>query len=122
MQMTEPEQASECLFCKIAAKEIPADIVHASDRVVAFRDINPKAPTHILLIPKNHVDSVARVTDDHGKLLAELVQAAAHLAKAEGVDVSGWRLVTNVGPDAGQSVQHLHFHLLGGRAMSWPPG
>jgi histidine triad (HIT) family protein len=122
MQMTEPEQASECLFCKIAAKEIPADIVHASDRVVAFRDINPKAPTHILLIPKDHVDSVARVTDDHGKLLAELVQAAAHLAKAEGVDDSGWRLVTNVGPDAGQSVQHLHFHLLGGRAMSWPPG
>jgi histidine triad (HIT) family protein len=122
MQMTEPEQASECLFCKIAAKEIPADIVHASDRVVAFRDINPKAPTHILLIPKDHVDSVARVTDDHGELLAELVQAAAHLAKAEGVDGSGWRLVTNVGPDAGQSVQHLHFHLLGGRAMSWPPG
>jgi histidine triad (HIT) family protein len=120
--MTEPEQASECLFCKIAAKEIPADIVHASDRVVAFRDINPKAPTHILLIPKDHVDSVARVTDDHGGLLAELVQAAAHLAKAEGVDGSGWRLVTNVGPDAGQSVQHLHFHLLGGRAMSWPPG
>jgi histidine triad (HIT) family protein len=122
MQMTEPEQASECLFCKIAAKEIPADIVHASDRVVAFRDINPKAPTHILLIPKDHVDSVARVTDDQGELLAELVQAAAHLAKAEGVDDSGWRLVTNVGPDAGQSVQHLHFHLLGGRAMSWPPG
>jgi histidine triad (HIT) family protein len=120
--MTESEQASECLFCKIAAQEIPADIVHMADRVVAFRDINPKAPTHILLIPKDHVESVAQVTEDHGKLLAELVQAAAHLAKAEGVDGSGWRLVTNVGPDAGQSVQHLHFHLLGGRAMSWPPG
>jgi histidine triad (HIT) family protein len=120
--MTESEQASECLFCKIAAKEIPADIVHATDRVVAFRDTNPKAPTHVLLIPKDHVESVADVTDDHGDLLAELVQAAAHLAKADGVDGSGWRLVTNVGRDAGQSVQHLHFHLLGGRAMSWPPG
>lgn len=120
--MTESEQASECLFCKIAAKEIPADIVHLSDRVMAFRDINPKAPTHILLIPRNHVESVAQVTEDHGKLLAELMLAATHLAKAEGVDGSGWRVVTNVGPDAGQSVQHLHFHLLGGRAMSWPPG
>jgi histidine triad (HIT) family protein len=122
MQMTEPEQASECLFCKIAAKETPADIVHASDHVVAFRDINPKAPTHILLITREHVDSAAQITDEHTDVLAELVQAAAHLAKAEGVDGSGWRLVTNVGPDAGQSVQHLHFHLLGGRMMSWPPG
>jgi histidine triad (HIT) family protein len=122
MQMTKPGQASECTFCKIAAREIPADIVHASDRVVAFRDINPKAPTHILLIPKDHVDSAASVTDDHGELLAEILQAAAHLARANGVDESGWRLVTNVGPDAGQSVQHLHFHLLGGRRMSWPPG
>lgn len=122
MGMTELEQASECLFCRIGAKEVPADIVHASDRVVAFRDINPKAPTHILLIPKDHVESAAAVTDEQSEVLAEIVQAAAHLAKAEGVDQSGWRLVTNVGPDAGQSVQHLHFHLLGGRGMSWPPG
>ena len=120
--MTEKGQASECLFCKIAAKEIPADIVHETDDVVAFRDINPKAPTHILVIPKQHVTSAAEVTDDHGKLLAEIVQVAAHLAQAEGVDGSGWRFVTNVGPDAGQSVAHLHFHLLGGRGMSWPPG
>ncbi len=116
------ETASDCLFCKIARREIEADIVHETDRVVAFRDIRPQAPTHILLIPKDHVESAATVTDEHGELLAEIVQAAAHLAKAEGIDRSGWRLVTNVGPDAGQSVFHLHFHLLGGRGMSWPPG
>ena len=119
--MTEQDQASECLFCKIAARDIPADIVHESDSLVGFRDINPKAPTHILLIPKEHVTSAA-TTDDHGALLGEIVQAAARLAHAEGIDSSGWRLVTNVGPDAGQSVPHLHFHLLGGRRMSWPPG
>jgi histidine triad (HIT) family protein len=120
--MTEKGQASECLFCRIAAREIPAEIVHETDHVVAFRDINPKAPTHILVIPKEHVESAAAVTDHHGKLLAEILQAAAHLAKADGIDSSGWRLVTNVGPDAGQSVVHLHFHLLGGRGMGWPPG
>jgi histidine triad (HIT) family protein len=120
--VTEKEQASECLFCKIAAKEIPAEIVHESDDVVAFRDTNPKAPTHILVIPTHHVGSAAEITDDHGKLLAEIFQVAAHLAQAEGIDGSGWRFVTNVGPDAGQSVPHLHFHLLGGRGMSWPPG
>jgi len=116
------DTAPDCLFCKIARREIPADVVHETDRVVAFRDIRPQAPTHILLIPKDHVESAATVTDENGALLAEIVQAAAHLAKAEGIDGSGWRLVTNVGPDAGQSVFHLHFHLLGGRAMSWPPG
>jgi len=116
------ETASDCLFCKIARREIQADVVHETDQVVAFRDIRPQAPTHILLIPKDHVESAATVTDEHGELLAEIVQAAAHLAKAEGIDRSGWRLVTNVGPNAGQSVFHVHFHLLGGRAMSWPPG
>ena len=120
--MVEPDQATDCLFCKIAAREIPADIVHETDHVVAFRDVNPQAPTHILLIPKEHLQSVAVVTDDQAGLLAEIVQAAAHLARAEGVEESGWRLVTNVGPDAGQSVPHMHFHLLGGRRMEWPPG
>lgn len=115
-------QASECLFCKIAAREIPADVVYASDHVVAFRDINPKAPTHILVIPKEHVLSAAALTDDHCDLLAEIFKTAAHLAEVEGIDGSGWRFVTNVGPDAGQSVPHLHFHLLGGRGMAWPPG
>jgi histidine triad (HIT) family protein len=120
--MAELDQASDCLFCKIAAREIPADIVHEADDVVAFRDINPQAPTHILLIPKEHLESAASVTDDQADLLAAIVQTAAHLARAEGVDGSGWRLVTNVGPNAGQSVPHLHFHLLGGRRMEWPPG
>ena len=115
-------QASDCIFCKIAAKEIPADIVYASDSVVAFRDSNPKAPTHILLIPKEHIESLDEVGDEHAALLADIVQAAAHLARTEGIDESGWRLVSNVGPDAGQAVFHLHFHLLGGRSMGWPPG
>lgn len=112
---------TSCLFCKIAAREIPADIVRESDRVVAFRDIDPKAPTHILLIPKEHIPSVADIDDAHADVLADIVQAAAQLASAEGL-TGGWRLVTNVGPDAGQSVFHLHFHLLGGRPMGWPPG
>jgi histidine triad (HIT) family protein len=112
----------ECLFCKIVAREIPADILHVSDQVVAFRDLNPQAPTHILLIPKEHIASITDVTDRHGPMLVELMQAATHLAQTEGIDESGWRLVTNMGPDAGQSVFHLHFHLLGGRPMAWPPG
>jgi len=114
--------ASDCLFCKIGEKEIPADIVHATDRVAAFRDIHPKAPTHILIIPRDHLESIAELGADHGELLTEMMETAVHLAKAEGIDRTGWRLVTNVGPDAGQSVQHLHFHLLGGRPMRWPPG
>jgi histidine triad (HIT) family protein len=113
---------SACIFCKIAAHDIPADIVRESDRVVAFRDLNPKAPTHILLIPKEHVGSVAEVADHHGQTLADIMQAATQLARAEGIAESGWRLVTNVGADAGQTVFHLHFHLLGGRRMGWPPG
>jgi histidine triad (HIT) family protein len=111
-----------CIFCKIATREIPADIVRESDRVVAFRDLDPKAPTHILLIPKEHIASIAEIEDGHGDVLADIAQAAAQLARAEGIADDGWRLVTNVGPNAGQSVFHLHFHLLGGRAMSWPPG
>ena len=113
---------SSCIFCKIAAREIPAEVLRESDRVVAFRDLDPKAPTHILLIPKDHIASLEDLTDEHGAMLADIVQAAAHLARTEGIDQTGWRLVSNVGPDAGQSVFHLHFHLLGGRKMAWPPG
>jgi histidine triad (HIT) family protein len=113
---------SDCLFCSIAAGEIPADIVHRTENVIAFRDINPQAPTHLLLIPVEHIESAAGVRDYHADLLVELFAAAAHLAQVDGIDQSGWRLVTNVGPNAGQSVHHLHFHLLGGREMSWPPG
>ncbi len=113
---------SSCIFCQIAAREISSEILHETDSVVGFRDSNPKAPTHILLIPKDHIVSVSDLGDGQGALLADIVQAATHLAKTEGIDVSGWRLVANVGPDAGQSVFHLHFHLLGGRQMAWPPG
>ena len=111
-----------CIFCKIASREIPTEILHESDTVVAFRDTNPQAPVHILLIPKDHIPSAAEVVSGNGGLLADIVQAASHLADAEGIAAGGWRLVTNVGPDAGQSVFHLHFHLLGGRDMAWPPG
>lgn len=113
---------SSCLFCRIAAREIPADIVRESDRVIAFRDIDPQAPTHILLIPKEHVASLADLDDHHGDVLIDIVQAATQLAGAEGIAESGWRLLANVGPDAGQAVFHVHFHLLGGRQMRWPPG
>lgn len=113
---------NDCVFCRIAAREAPADILHESERVVAFRDVNPKAPTHILLIPKEHVTSMSDVEERHAGMLADMIEAASHLARADGIDGSGWRLVANVGPDAGQSVFHLHFHLLGGRPMSWPPG
>jgi len=113
---------SSCIFCRIAAREIPADILHASDTVVAFRDANPQAPTHILVIPKEHIVSIATIEDRHADVLTDLFQAANHLARTEGIDASGYRLVTNVGPDAGQSVFHLHLHLLGGRPMAWPPG
>jgi histidine triad (HIT) family protein len=113
---------TECIFCRIASREVPADILHESDTVVAFRDTNPQAPVHILLISKEHIPSAAEMGGGHGGLLADLVRTASHLAEAEGISSSGWRLVTNVGPDAGQSVFHLHFHLLGGRDMAWPPG
>jgi histidine triad (HIT) family protein len=108
---------SSCLFCRIVAREIPADVVHESDRVLAFRDIAPRAPTHILLIPKDHIASAADIENEHGDVLADIHQAASHLADAEGIDRSGWRLITNVGPDSGQEVFHLHYHLLGGRPL-----
>jgi len=110
----------DCLFCRIAAGEIPSDIVHSDDAVVVFRDISPKAPTHLLAIPRRHVPSVAELTDADGELVAALISALRRVAEEAGM--SSYRIVTNVGADAGQSVFHLHFHLLAGRTMSWPPG
>ena len=113
---------SDCIFCRIAQGEIPAQRVDETERVLAFRDIQPQAPTHLLLIPKQHVaGSAAELDAGHAELLGELFMLAARLAEREGL-TQGWRLVTNVGQDAGQSVHHLHFHLLGGRSMRWPPG
>jgi len=114
--------SSSCLFCRIVAGEEQAEILHSTETVLAFRDLNPKAPTHLLLIPKEHLTDVRDLEDRHGGVLADLFQAATHLAKTEGIERTGWRLVTNVGRDAGQSVFHLHLHLLGGRPMTWPPG
>jgi histidine triad (HIT) family protein len=113
---------ADCLFCRIAGGEIPSDIVHSDELVIAFRDIAPKAPTHILLISREHIASAADLTEEHAQLLARLFVVAGDLARRESIAESGYRLVTNVGAEAGQSVHHLHVHLLGGRPMSWPPG
>jgi histidine triad (HIT) family protein len=114
--------SSSCLFCRIVSREAPAEILHETETVLAFRDIRPGAPTHVLLIPKEHLRDLRDLENAHAGMVMDLLQAAAHLARTEKVDDSGWRLVANIGPDAGQSVFHLHFHLLGGRAMGWPPG
>jgi len=120
--VTEDTSDPTCLFCRIAAEEAEADVVHATDRVVAFRDITPRAPVHVLIIPREHLTSLRKVRERHAGMLADLMVSAAHVARAEGLDRRGWRLVSNVGSDAGQTVPHLHFHLLGGRQMGWPPG
>ncbi len=113
---------ADCIFCRIAAGEIPATRVAETGEVLAFRDVNPQAPTHVLLIPKHHVvASAAELGAAHGALLGELFALAAKIARDEKLE-QGWRLVTNVGPHAGQTVHHLHVHLLGGRPMHWPPG
>jgi histidine triad (HIT) family protein len=111
----------DCLFCKIVAGQIPADIVYQDDNVVAFRDINPQAPQHILFIPKRHIASMTDLTQADGPLLAQIYVAAKNVAHDLGLE-QGYRFLTNVGPDAGQVVFHLHFHLLGGRPLRWPPG
>lgn len=110
----------DCLFCKLVAGDIPSDRVYEDDEVIVFRDIAPRAPTHVLAIPRRHVPSVADLGDDAGPLLAALFAALRRVASDTGL--ADYRIVTNVGPGAGQSVFHLHFHLLGGRPLSWPPG
>jgi histidine triad (HIT) family protein len=111
-----------CLFCRIGRGEIPADIEYEDDLVLAFSDINPKAPTHILLIPRQHMDSAADLAETDAAMLGRLFSVAAQIARDTGIAERGFRLVTYSGPAAGQSVDHLHFHLLGGRSMGWPPG
>jgi len=111
-----------CLFCKIARGEIPAQVVLKTETVTAFRDINPQAPVHVLVIPNQHVGSAAEMGPGNGALLAALIVAANQVAAQEGVADSGYRLVFNVGEDGGMTVSHLHLHVLGGRRMTWPPG
>jgi len=113
---------ADCLFCKIIDGQIPAKVVHRDELSIGFLDINPQAPTHILIVPKEHVKDISDLDASSGPLLAEMIEAANSLARSEGITGSGYRVVFNVGPDAGQSVFHLHLHLLGGRPMGWPPG
>lgn len=112
---------NDCLFCKIAAGEIPCTKVYEDDKVIAFHDIDKKAPVHVLIIPKKHIVSVAETAEEDMGIFADIMQAAKKLADEFGLK-DGFRLVANTGKDGGQSVPHLHFHLLGGRALAWPPG
>ena len=112
----------DCIFCRIAAGEIPSDQVFADDKILAFRDLSPRAPTHILVIPRRHIASVAALTDDDAAIAGRLLVTAAAIARDEGIADAGYRLVTNVGRWGGQTVDHLHLHLMGGRPFDWPPG
>ncbi len=111
-----------CLFCRLAAGEIPSTQIHADDEVVAFRDIAPKAPVHVVVIPRRHIGSAGELTEADGDLLGRIFAVAAQIARSEGIAETGYRIVTNIGAAAGQSVPHLHFHVLGGRRLTWPPG
>jgi histidine triad (HIT) family protein len=113
---------SDCLFCKIIAREIPASIVYEDDRVLAFNDINPQAPTHVLVIPKRHIATLNDLQPADDALVGEMVRRAAAIAVARGLATSGFRTVFNTNGDAGQTVFHVHLHLVGGRVMTWPPG
>ena len=113
---------TDCLFCRILAGEVPATEVMSTPGTFAFRDINPQAPTHVLVIPREHITDASILEPVHGDVLAEMYTTANAVARAEGVDGGGYRLVFNVGEDSGNSVPHLHLHVIGGRRMGWPPG
>lgn len=112
----------ECVFCNIIDRKIPADIVYEDEYILAFRDINPKAPVHILIIPKKHIATLMNIKESDRQLIGNIYLAAQKIAAEEGIDKKGFRLVQNCNEDAGQEVFHIHFHLLGGRKMAWPPG
>ncbi len=111
-----------CVFCRIVSGEAAAEILYQDDLVTAFRDTHPQAPTHILIVPNRHIRAVAALNPEEAELMSRMIIVANHLASQEGIAQSGYRLVINNGPQAGQSIYHLHLHLLGGRRMSWPPG
>jgi histidine triad (HIT) family protein len=112
----------DCLFCKIINRDIPGSIVYEDDRVLAFNDINPQAPTHVLIVPKRHIESLNGLQTGDDQIVGELVRRAAAIAKERGISAGGYRTVFNTNRDAGQTVFHIHLHLIGGRSMSWPPG
>lgn len=113
---------SDCVFCKILDGDIPADIIYESDTALAFRDTNPQAPTHVLIIPRQHVSTMNDIDADHEALVGSLFRAAKEIAAREGLAEDGYRVVMNCNEAAGQTVFHIHLHLLGGRLFSWPPG
>ena len=113
---------SDCLFCKIQSGEMKAGIVFESDDVVAFEDINPQAPTHVLVIPRKHIPSIDEIEAEDAEVVGKLFLAAKEIARERGLHEKGYRVVMNMGPDAGQVVYHIHLHLVGGRRLSWPPG
>ena len=112
----------DCLFCKIIAGDIPSAKVYEDDKVYAFRDIEPQAPVHILIIPKEHIASANELTEENASIVGHIFSVAAKIAKEEGIADGGYRIVNNCGQDGGQTVGHLHFHMLGGRSLQWPPG
>ena len=112
----------DCLFCKIIAGEIPSAKVYENDKVYAFRDINPEAPIHVLIVPKEHIASANELTAENAGIIADIFLAAKEIAAREGIAEGGYRIVNNCGVDGGQTVGHLHFHMLGGRSLAWPPG
>ncbi len=116
------DQGQSCIFCRIVAGELPAEEVASSPLTFAFRDVNPAMPSHVLVVPRQHIESAATLEPAHADVLSELFQVARRVAASEGLGERGWRLVLNVGEDARNSVPHLHLHVLGGRPMDWPPG
>jgi len=113
---------TDCLFCAIVAGVLPSTEVLSTDLVYAFRDLHPVAPTHVLVVPREHIVDAAHITADHGEVLAEMFEVARQVARADGLAERGSRLVLNIGPDSGNSVAHVHLHVLGGRRLGWPPG
>lgn len=112
----------DCIFCRIAKKEIPAKVVYEDEAVLAFDDIKPQAPVHVLLIPKEHYSSLNEIPENGIDLIGHLLLKARHIAREKGIEKKGYRIVLNTGRDSGQEVLHIHFHVLGGRRMTWPPG
>jgi histidine triad (HIT) family protein len=113
---------ADCLFCKIIKREIPSSIVYEDDRVLAFNDINPQAPTHVLVVPKRHIATLNDLAPDDDQIVGEVVRRAAAIAQERGISAGGFRTVFNTNRDAGQTVFHIHLHLVGGRTLGWPPG